>query len=125
MKRILWVALLLPVLLILSSWGRTGHSTIGRIAEAHLTPQAKSAVAALLNNQSLANVASWADDNRDRSTAPWHFINVELGLSYNDFAKQVERQQDVYTVLQNQEAILANAKASGSDRATALKYIVH
>jgi hypothetical protein len=115
----------IPVVLILVSWGRTGHSTIGRIAAAHLTPQAKNAVNALLGGQSLADVASWADDTRDKSTASWHFINVELGLSYDDFAKQVAAQQDVYMALQQQESVLANAKASSSDRATALKYIIH
>jgi hypothetical protein len=90
-----------------------------------LTPQAKHAVNALLGGQSLADVASWADDARDKTSAPWHFINVELGLSYGDFAKQVSAQQDVYTALQQQEAILANAKATTADRSTALKYIIH
>ena len=81
MKRIILAGLLLPAVSLLVSWGRTGHSTIGRIAEAHLTPKAKNAANTLLGGQSLADVASWADDNRDKSTAPWHFINVELGLS--------------------------------------------
>src|SRR6202012_5919084 len=125
MKRIILAGLLLPAVSLLVSWGRTGHSTIGRIAEAHLTPQAKNAANALLGGQSLADVASWADDTRDRSTASWHFINVELGLSYDEFKKQVEAKQDVYTALQQQEAILTNANASSSDRATALKYIIH
>jgi len=125
MKRIVWLVMLLPIALVLISWGRTGHSTIGRIAEVHLTPGAKAAVSALLGRESLADVASWADDNRDRSNAPWHFINVELGLSYDDFSKQVASKEDVYTALQNQEAILANTKASVSDRSTALKYIIH
>jgi hypothetical protein len=124
MKRILWI-ITIPVVLLLASWGRTGHSTIGRIAEAHLTPQAKQSVNALLGGQSLADVASWADDNRDRSTASWHFINVEPGLSYEDFKQQVAAKQDVYTALQQQEVLLADAKASPSARATALKYIVH
>src|SRR5437879_1817885 len=116
MKRIIWTAVLLPVVLILVSWGRTGHSTIGRIAEAHLTHQAKNAVNALLGGQSLADVASWADDNRDWSTASWHFINVELGLSFEEFKKQVEAQQDVYTALKQQEALSGNGKAFPSNR---------
>jgi S1/P1 Nuclease len=125
MKRVFGLAVILPVALVLLSWGRTGHSTIGRVAEAHLTRQVRNAVNVLLGGESLADVASWADDNRDRSTASWHFINVEPGLSYDDFSKQVSSKENVYTSLQNQESILANAKASSDERATALKYIVH
>src|ERR1700721_1462886 len=112
MKRILFPFLVIPLLLILTSWGRTGHSTIGIIAENHLTAKAKGVVTTLLNGQTLSDVASWADDNRDRTTAPWHFINVELGLSYDEFSKEVAAKKDVYTVLQTQEAILADNSAS-------------
>jgi hypothetical protein len=125
MKRITLSGSLMVLLLIFGSWGRTGHSTIGLIAAKHLTPKATAAVTALLNGQSLADVASWADDHRSPTTAPWHFINVELGLSFDDFSKQVERMEDVYTVLQKQEAIIADNNASPDDRAKALKFIVH
>ena len=60
MKRRFWLVALLPIALILVSWGRTGHSTIGRIAVAHLTLQAKQAVSALLGGQTLADVAKIA-----------------------------------------------------------------
>lgn len=116
---------LLALVVLIGAWGRTGHSTIGIIAENHLTTKAKAAVATLLNGQTLSDVASWADDNRDRTTAPWHFINVEPGLSYEEFSKEVAAKEDVYTVLQAQEVILADNNASVEKRATALKYIVH
>src|SRR5580698_1191372 len=109
----------------LISWGRTGHNVIGRIAAGHLTDKAKAGVAALLGNEGLADVASWADDNRDRTTASWHFINVELGLSFDEFNGQVESKEDVYTVLVKEEGILADEKASREDRVNALKYVVH
>ncbi|HTD98508.1 MAG TPA: S1/P1 nuclease [Mucilaginibacter sp.] len=113
------------VTLFLAAWGRTGHSTIGLIAANHLTSQAKAGVTALLGNESLADVASWADDNRDRSTSSWHFINVELGLSFEDFSKQVSSKEDVYTALVKEEGILADDKASREDRVNALKYVIH
>jgi hypothetical protein len=109
----------------LISWGHTGHSIIGKIAANHLNDKARVGVAALLAAESLSDVASWADDNRDRSTASWHFINVETGISFNDFKQQVERGEDVYTALVKEEGILADDKASREDRVTALKYIVH
>jgi len=109
----------------LVSWGRTGHNVIGRIAANHLTDKAKAGVAALLGNETLADVASWADDTRDRSTASWHFINVETGLSFDDFKSQVTGKVDVYTALLKEEGILADDKASREDRVNALKYVVH
>lgn len=109
----------------LISWGRTGHNVIGRIAANHLSDKAKAGVAALLGTETLADVSSWADDNRDRSTASWHFINVETGLDFADFKQQVEAGTNVYTVLLKEEGILADEKASRDERVTALKYMVH
>ena len=125
MKRILFVFLTVVSTVLFASWGRTGHSTIGLIATNHLNARAKAGVAALLGGESLADVASWADENRDRSTADWHYINVELGLSFEDFKQQVEGKEDVYTALVKQEGVLSDERASRADRVTALKYIVH
>jgi len=125
MKKFLCGFMAVCIAVGLISWGRTGHNVIGRIAANHLTDKAKTDVAALLGNETLADVASWADDRRDRSTAPWHFINVELGLSFDDFKNQVTGQVDVYTALVKEEGILADDKASREDRVNALKYVVH
>src|ERR1700749_819692 len=112
MKKILRASFLLTLVIMLCAWGRTGHSAIGLIAENHLTPEAKTAVTSLLAGQTLADVASWADDHRTPQTAPWHFINVELGLSFDEFSKEVAAKEDVYTVLQKEEGILADSSAA-------------
>jgi hypothetical protein len=125
MKKIIFSVLALGVAIGLISWGRTGHNVIGRIAANHLTDKARAGVAALLGNESLADVASWADETRDRSTASWHFINVEPGLSFEDFQRQVASKVDVYTALLKEEGILADGNASREDRVNALKYVVH
>lgn len=125
MKRILGGIIAVCIVIALVSWGHTGHNVIGRIAASHLTDKAKADVAALLGGESLPDVASWADENRDRSTAPWHFINVELGLSFDDFKAQVAAKENVYTALNKEEVILADEKASRADRVAALKYVVH
>jgi hypothetical protein len=62
-------------------WGRLGHRVISRLAEQHMTPQAKAAVAELLEpGESLADALLWADQNRGRQakTAPWHYVDVPL-----------------------------------------------
>jgi hypothetical protein len=63
------------------AWGRLGHRVISRLAEKHLTPQARAAIAELLEpGESLADASLWADENRGRlpKTAPWHYVDVPL-----------------------------------------------
>jgi hypothetical protein len=129
------ISLILPVLLAASialiSWGVTGHRTIGKIAENHLSPQAKAAVRELLDTETLAQASTWPDEVRSqpdyRHTAPWHYINLPLGLSFADFQVKVQgmTQENVYSALQKQEQILGSPGSSRREKIEALKYIVH
>src|ERR1700722_8534413 len=95
----------------LISWGVTGHRTIGRIAERHLSPNAKAAIQALLGTETLADVSTWADEVRGQAgyeqPGPWHYLNLPLGLTYPEFTKQVEgmTQDNVYSAVLKQESI--------------------
>src|SRR5689334_4490467 len=63
------------------AWGRTGHRVIARLAERHLTDQAKAEIEALLEpGESLADASTRADEVRGkmRHTAPWHYVDVPL-----------------------------------------------
>lgn len=94
MKKYFLSAVMAAISLMLVSWGVTGHRVIGKVAENHLTPKAKAAIEDLLGDQTLADVSTWADEVRGqpeyRQTAPWHFLNLPLGLSYDQFQKKVE-----------------------------------
>jgi len=131
MKKFILCLGAISIALFLGSWGFTGHKTIAQIAENHLTPQAKSAVQALLGNESRADAATWADEVRNeteyKNTAPWHFINVPSGLSYEDFSAQVANSDkaNVYTALSNEEKVLGDASASLDQRRIALKFVAH
>jgi hypothetical protein len=49
------------------AWGRLGHRVIARMAEKKLTPKAKAAIAALLDEgETIADASTWADENRGR-----------------------------------------------------------
>jgi hypothetical protein len=63
------------------AWGRLGHRVIANLAERHLTPAAKAAIAELLEpGESLADASTWADEHRRElpRTAPWHYVDVPL-----------------------------------------------
>jgi hypothetical protein len=115
----------------LISWGVTGHRTIGRIAENHLSPNAKAAVQELLGTETLASVSTWADEVRSqpdyRQTGPWHFLNLPLGLSYPEFEKLVKGMtgENVYSALLNEEQALSDKTTPREKKVEALKFIVH
>jgi hypothetical protein len=60
------------------AWGREGHRLTALVAQDHLTPIAEENVRYLLGKQSLADVASWADEYREEhpETAKWHYVDI-------------------------------------------------
>lgn len=73
------------------AWGDEGHEIIALIADAMLTPSARSQVDAMLaldedplSDHDIASAATWADHLRDANadgararTRQWHFANIE------------------------------------------------
>jgi len=113
------------------SFGFIGHRSVGKIAEDNLTPKAKAAIKDLLGNETLAGVSTWADEVRNKpeykSTASWHFLNLPLGLSYEQFERQVEAMENgnVYNALIKAEHDLINPSISKEKKIEALKFVVH
>ena len=74
--------LLVLLVLLLSSWGKIGHRTIGEIAERQLTSETREIVRELLDGQSLAVASTWADEMRSNPNfdkyAKWHYVNLPL-----------------------------------------------
>jgi hypothetical protein len=69
------------------AWGRLGHRAIAKLAELHLSPAAKAAIAQLLEpGESLADTSTWADEHRRElpKTAPWHYVDIPLDEPRND-----------------------------------------
>lgn len=109
------------------AWGPIGHRTIGQIAENHLTPEARRAVAALIGPSTLAEVAFWADEVRAdpawKHAEAWHYVSIEDGSTYA--AAEKNPAGDVLVALAQQEATLRDPKNPPADRAVALKFLVH
>lgn len=130
-RQILLLLSILPVSIFLLSWGVTGHRTIGKIAENHLSAQAKAAIQGLLGHESLADVSTWADEVSStpeyRQTGSWHYLNLPPGLTYPEFQKQVEgvTKANVYSALQKNEEILTSKNSTRAQKIEALKFVVH
>ena len=109
------------------AWGRLGHRVAGKIAEARLTPAAKSAVSALLEpGETIADVSTWADEvRRDRrESGPWHYINIPITEPRYD-VKFVPQEGCVITKIDDFRKILADASKPRVERAEALKFLIH
>lgn len=96
------------------------------IAQKHLTSNTAYVVSAYLGGQSMAEVSTWADENRDKMTAPWHFLNLPLGLSHEQFVQFVsQRDGNVYTAIVRTEAQLKDKSLSPEQKNEVLKYLIH
>ena len=121
------------------AWGPKGHAIIGDIAAARLTPVTKANIQLLLGSDTLASVASWADQVRkDRDESyNWHFVDVPKDAPGFSEERDCFRPQDKHKDAQTDhhncvvdriemfEKTLADENASRTERIEALKWIVH
>ncbi|TSJ40964.1 S1/P1 nuclease [Mucilaginibacter corticis] len=125
MKNI-WIICILFLSLVLASWGFKGHRAVATIAQHHLTSNTAYVVSAYLNGQGMADVSTWADENRNQTTAPWHFLNLPPGLSHEAFAKAVAgSDNNVYNAILKAEAELKDNSLGNEQKNEALKYLIH
>ncbi len=113
------------------SWGLTGHRVVAEIASYYLTPKAKKEIAAILDNQSMAMVANWADfiksDSTYNYTHDWHFVNLPENLTYAEAFAFLQNTNDnnIYSQTLQLQTVLKSAIASKEEKAFALKFIIH
>ncbi len=110
------------------AWGPEGHSLVARIAEAQLTPAARARVTAILApGQTLASIASWADEvRRSRpETANWHFIDIPIDQSHLDMARDCPKGDCVITKIADLRKTLLNPATPPAQQREALMFLVH
>ncbi|WP_242093471.1 S1/P1 nuclease [Aestuariivivens sediminicola] len=126
---LLSLLLLFPVLMNASDdlWGRTGHRTVGVIADNYLKGRTKRAIARLLNHTSLALVSTYADeiksDDRYDRFYTWHYINMPLESTYESSDKNPEG--DMVTGINYCISVIKDDTASMDDKAFYLKLLIH
>ncbi|MGH9687224.1 MAG: S1/P1 nuclease [Candidatus Acidiferrales bacterium] len=152
MSRSSRLALLLSFLLALvcatcpsaRAWGCEGHQTIALIAEARLTPRARTTALKILaaspidpsltrycrprSTDPFADASTWADDVRSvrPDTARWHFIDIPRDAHRGNLAKYCPPATGcVVSALEAQVRVLKNPRASAAARADALRFVIH
>jgi hypothetical protein len=125
MKYVIFFALSLPNILL--AWGPTGHRVVGEVAQKHLDSSTERKISKLLDGQSLAQVANWpdaikSDPTNYSKTFSWHYTDWKN----SDAEYQYENNNgSLIKSIEDNLKIVKNTKASKSERAFALKFVVH
>jgi hypothetical protein len=124
----------------LQAWGGQGHRLVGQVAANHLSRAAADNVKWLLDGQSLADVASWADQQTTDhvQTSYWHYLNIPPTATGYDRDRDCPRQPGTAAGSRSDtwrdcavdriryfEQRTADAELDRADRATALKFLIH
>lgn len=128
--RVLWCLSLLLSAQQVSAWGQTGHRAIGEIAEAHMRPETVKKARALLDGHDLAYASTWADEIRSDPkryghTFNWHYTTWQDEDERFHSADETKDTGFLLTQVDKQLAILKNTRAPKTERAEALRFVVH
>lgn len=108
-------------------WGKTGHRTVGQIAQDHLSKKASKMIATLLDGESLALVSNYADniksDKKFNSYNTWHYVNLPLGATYS--LESSNSDGDIIQGIQKCINVIREPSSSQADKAFYLKMLVH
>ncbi|MFD2864592.1 S1/P1 nuclease [Mucilaginibacter antarcticus] len=113
------------------AWGTNGHRISGQIAEDHLTLKARTAIKAILGNESIAMASNWADFIKSDSTYKylynWHFVDFERPLSYPEMLEILEHDTNpnAYNKLQFMIDELKKKTTGKQTRLLYLRMIIH
>jgi len=119
-----------------NAWGQNGHRIVGEIASKHITDTTKLALVPLLDGDSLAQVATWADEMRSapenfwqKKSSRWHYINFKEGDAKPHYDSDAHHNKEtVSDILEGMEysiSVLQNQKASLAEKQFALRFLVH
>src|SRR5215469_879456 len=112
------------------AWGQEGHSIVAEIAQRRLSPPAAAAVARTLGRgHSLAAIASWADNIREKrpETTNWHFVDIPIADGTYVPAKHCApspKGDCIIAELERLKTTLACTRSPAARR-DALKFAVH
>ncbi|WP_232824710.1 S1/P1 nuclease [Algibacillus agarilyticus] len=118
------------------AWGKTGHRVVGKIAEHHLTAQTQIALQPLLQGESLASIANWADEQRSnpdrfwqKESGRWHYINLNTPSEFNPKRYSASAKKahikDAYHVIIKSIDVLKNKRTSVEEKRFYLRFLTH
>lgn len=130
--RLLLSFLLLAFSAPVLSWGALGHRLVAELAERQLSETARAQIADVLRDEpdtSLASIASWADEIRDkgerRDTGPLHYVNIDDAACHYMPERDCSDGRCVIAAIERYTRELGDFSLPREQRAEALKFLVH
>lgn len=109
------------------AWGQKGHDVTAYIAETHLTPTTKAAVAKILDGKSMVYWANWLDNASHTAefaySKTWHYKNVDADKTYDTMPRA--KKGDVVSAIRYNIGVLADNSATPEARTIAMRMLVH
>jgi len=115
-------------------WREPGHRALARLAAAHLSPAARSRVAALLRvkdapdsvSDGMAEASVWADNIKAQNhTGQWHFINIAVQDARSDMPSRCASGNCITDRIDIFRRQLASHRTLSPDDLDALRYVIH
>lgn len=110
-----------------AAWGARGHQIIARVATDRLSSRARDSILKILQGESLEAVSTWADQIKTQrpDTTTWHYVDIALKHTDYQRARDCRKGVCIIEAIEQQRRVLENQKLSDSERADALKFLVH
>lgn len=109
-------------------WGNDGHRIVAYVAQNLLSPDILSEISNLLSGQSLADVASWADEVKRQSGYGWsatlHYVNTPDWACTYERSRDCADEQCVTGAITNYTQRLSSTYTQ-AERNEALKFLTH
>ena len=109
------------------AWGKEGHQVVAKLAETQLDAKARTEVDRLLaleTGATLSSVSTWPDEQRNRATSHWHYLNFPRDSCTYQAGRECPDGNCLVGVIDKQLEVLASS-APDDARLIALKNVVH
>jgi len=117
--------------IITQAWGLEGHRICGQIADSYLTPKARTAIQAILGDETIAMASNWADfiksDDNYKYLSSWHYIDFDKSYTLPEmqaFLAQ-DKNVDAYTKLTFMIGELKKKDLSKENKLLYLRMVIH
>ena len=127
MKRIIVSLSLIFISNVVFGWGQTGHRTVARVAENHLSKKARKKLFEIMGHESLVEASTWMDNIKSDSTydyaKTWHYVTVPDGKTYQSAEKS--ETGDAYEAINRLRSVVKNENSTIIQKQEAIRMLVH
>lgn len=134
----IWISLVLTFLsLKVLAWDQNSHRIVGKISDNHLSIEARLVIHSLLSGDNLAEVTTWANENRFNPANFWQYKKANKGHDKKrEHAKKIKSQPyrstaysgyliDEYSAVLKSSSVLKSPTFTPDKKQFYLRFLIH